>query len=205
MILSRALNGLLTVLLHHRCPVWVSASLHHQGHHGHHGGRCCILVGAPRRVVCSLATPPVLWLCACGACCCCMATGLLPWLSPAACPSGVPLGAALVRGASSGLVALGAPVGCSAALVPSPYWGHFPPDLLRGGAGHVEAGQDLGAWCLPLAPAKAGALGSLRVVPVWVAPASVFGCLRCGVPACVDPITHASTFPYLLSFEGGIG
>ena len=32
--------------------------------------------------------------------------------------------------------------------------------------GHVEAGQESGSWSLRLAPAEAGAVGSLRVVPV---------------------------------------
>ena len=44
--------------------------------------------------------------------------------------------------------------------------GLSPPNSLGGCAGHVEAGQERGSLCLPLAPAEAGALGSLRVVPV---------------------------------------
>ena len=40
------------------------------------------------------------------------------------------------------------------------------PDLLCGCAGQVETGREPGSWCLPLAPTEAGALGSLRVVPV---------------------------------------
>ena len=64
-----------------------------------------------------------------------------------------------------------------------------PSDLLGGCAGHVEAGRQLGSLCLPLARAKAGSLGSLRVVPVrgpamscpWrVPPPSVLGCVPCG-------------------------
>ena len=47
-----------------------------------------------------------------------------------------------------------------------PYQGLAPLDLLGGCAGHLEAGRELASWCLPLAPAEAGALGSLRVVPV---------------------------------------
>ena len=42
----------------------------------------------------------------------------------------------------------------------------LPQDLLCRCAGHVEAGREQGSCCLPLAPAKAAALGSLRVVPV---------------------------------------
>ena len=48
---------------------------------------------------------------------CGLATVLVPWLWPVACLSGVPRGPALVRRASSGPVALGAPVGLSVALV----------------------------------------------------------------------------------------
>ena len=47
-----------------------------------------------------------------------------------------------------------------------PYRGLTPPDLPGGCAGHVEAGQELGSWRPPLAPAAAGALGLLHVVPV---------------------------------------
>ena len=47
-----------------------------------------------------------------------------------------------------------------------PPQGLSPPALLGGCAGHVEAGREPGSFCLPLAPAKAGALGSLRVIPV---------------------------------------
>ena len=39
----------------------------------------------------------------------------------------------------------------------------------------------------------------------WVPPASVFGCVRCGILACVDPVTRASGFLYRTSFDGGIG
>ena len=87
------------------------------------------------------------------------------------------------------------------------------PALLGGWAGHMEAGQEPGSLCLPLAPAEARALGALRVVPVrgptigcpWrVPPASVFGCVCCGGLACVDPVTNPSGFPYGLSFNGGL-
>ena len=54
---------------------------------------------------------------------------------------------------------------------PLPWWllparGLSPPDLLGGCAAHVEAGREQGSLCLPPAPAEAGALGLLRVVPV---------------------------------------
>ena len=47
-----------------------------------------------------------------------------------------------------------------------PSQGLTPPDLLRGCAGHVEAGRERGSLCLPLAAAEAAALGLLCVVPV---------------------------------------
>ena len=47
-----------------------------------------------------------------------------------------------------------------------PPWGLSPPDLLGGCAGHAEVGREPGSWCLPLAPAEAGALGSPRVLLV---------------------------------------
>ena len=47
-----------------------------------------------------------------------------------------------------------------------PTRGLSPPALLGGCAGHVEAGREPGSLCLPLAPAEARALGTLRVVPV---------------------------------------
>ena len=47
-----------------------------------------------------------------------------------------------------------------------PYRRLSPPDLLGGCAGQVEAGREPGSWCPLLAPAEAGALRSLRVVPV---------------------------------------
>ena len=132
--------------------------------------------------------------------------------------SGVPLWRAsrppLVRHASSGPVALGAPAGFSVALVPFCTPGACAPGLLGGCAGHAEAGQEPGSLCLPLAPAEAGALGSLRVVPFWgsamglslASPSGVglgLRALRCF--ACVDPVTDASGFPYRLSFDGGLG
>ena len=83
---------------------------------------------------------------------------------------GVPLWRAswprVVRRASSSPVALGAPVRFPDAVVPFPIPGVCAPALLGGFAGNTEAGREPGSLCLPLAPAEAGALGSLRVVPV---------------------------------------
>ena len=91
--------------------------------------------------------------------------------------------------------------------------GFGPPDLLGGCAGHVKAGREPGSLCLPLAPAEAGALGSLRVVPIRgpamglsLAGPSGFGLRLRALRwlACLDPVTEASGFPYRRSFEGGL-
>ena len=69
---------------------------------------------------------------------CGLAPVLLPWLWPAVCLSGVPHGPALMRRASTGPVALGAPVGFPVAVVPSPNPGAVAPGLtgwLRGARG----------------------------------------------------------------------
>ena len=144
---------------------------------------------------------------------CCLVPVPVPWLWPAACLSGVHRGPARC--------AAPCPVGSLlvlrlAFLTPwclSPPRGLAPPALLGGCAGHAEAGREPGSLCLPLAPAEAGALGSLRAVPV-LGPAmrlSLAGpsgiCL--GLRAlrwlvCVDPFTHASGFPYRPSFDGGL-
>ena len=48
--------------------------------------------------------------------------------------------------------------------------------------------------------------GTLRWGCPWrVPPASVLGCVRCGGSPCVDPVSDASGFPYLPSFNGGLG
>ena len=95
-----------------------------------------------------------------------------------------------------------------------PTWGLAPPALLGGCAGHAEAGREPGSFCVRLAPAKAGALGSLRVVPVrgpamglsLAGPSGVGpGLLALRWLACVDPVTDASGFPYRPSFDGGLG
>ena len=91
--------------------------------------------------------------------------------------------------------------------------GLAPPDLLGGCAGHVEAGREPGSLCLLMAAAEAGAVGSLRVVPVR-GPAmgsSLAGSSGVGLGlralrwcAFVDPITDLSGVPYLPSFDGGL-
>ena len=78
----------------------------------------------------------------------------------------------------------------------------------------MEASRQPGSLCLPLAPAEAGALGTLCVVPVRgptmglsLADSSGVGLglrvLHC--LACVDQVTGASGFPYRPSFDGGLG
>ena len=93
----------------------------------------------------------------------------------------------------------------------SPLRGISPPDLLGGCAGHVEAGREPGSLCLPVAAAKAAAVGSLRVVPV---PGPAMGLsLACplgvglGLRAprwfvCADPGSDASDFPYVRLVTG---
>ena len=112
---------------------------------------------------------------------CCLAPVRVPRLWPAACLSGLLHGPALVRLSSSGPVALIAPLGFPDAVVPFTTPGAGAPALLGGCAGHAEAGREPGSLCLPLAPVEAGALGSLRVVPVQ-GPAFFFFVLR---PRCL--------------------
>ena len=87
------------------------------------------------------------------------------------------------------------------------------PDLLGGCAGHVEAGQQPGSFCFPLALAEAGALGSLRVVPVrgpamglsLAGPSGVgLGLRALQWFLCVDPFIDASGFRYRPSLDGGL-
>ena len=139
----------------------------------------------------------------------CLAPVRVPWLWPAACLSGVPRGPAwcaaprpvrslsVLRSASPTPWCLSAPRELA------------PPALLGGCTGHAEAGREPGSLCLPLAPAEAGALSSLRVVPIR-GPAmglSLAGPFGVGLGlralrwlACVDPVTDTSGFPYRPSF-----
>ena len=118
---------------------------------------------------------------------------------------GVPLWPAswprVVRRASSGPVALGAPVGFPEAVVPFFTPGTCAPALVGGCAGHAEAGRELGSLCLLLAPVGAEALGLSLADPSGVG--LELRALRW--LACVDPVTEASGFPYHPSFDGGLG
>ena len=137
--------------------------------------------------------------------CRCLASVRVPWFWLAACLSGVPRGPAWC--AAPRPVRL-LSVLRSAFLTPwylSPPRRLVPPALLSGPAGHAEAGREPGSLCLPLAPAEAGALGSLCVVPIWrpamglslAGPSGVgLGLRALRWLACVDPVTDASGFPY---------
>ena len=144
----------------------------------------------------------------------CLAPVREPWFRPAVCLSGVSRGAAWcaaprpVRSLSVLQLAFQSP------WCLSPPQGLAPPALLGGCAGHAEAGRGPGSLCLPLAPAEAGALGSLRVVPVR-GPAmglslagfsgNVLGLRALRWLACLDPVTDASGFSDRPSFDRGLG
>ena len=174
-------------------------------------------------VWCCVAPVPVPWFVAC----CARSPGLRHPVAVVAWSLSVCLGCGRRR---ASLACLVAPPRCAA---PLPVWsllvlrsafptlwclspprGLAPPALLGGFAGHAEAGREPGSLCLPLAPAEAGALGSLRVVPArgpamglsLVGPSSVcLGLRALRWFACVDPVTDASGFPYRPSFDGGLG
>ena len=152
--------------------------------------------------VCGTQWPLLLGTCPCALV---VAGGLPPWGAWWPC---------LVRRASSGPVALGALVGFPDAVVPFPSPGACAPCFtgwLRGARG---GRQEPGSLCLPLAPAEAGALGSLRVVPVrgpamglsLAGPSGVgLGLRALRWFACVGPVTDASNFPYRTSSDRGLG
>ena len=121
---------------------------------------------------------------------CCLARVLVPWLRPAAGLSGRPHGRALVRHASSGPVALGAPVGCPNAELPFPRPGGLRPRIYWAtawGTWSPAENQALCAcpWPLPRQRRWARSAPYLFGAPRWgflwqVLPASVSGCGRCG-------------------------
>ena len=145
---------------------------------------------------------------------CCLAPVRVRWLWPAACLSGLRCGPAWcaaprpVRTLSVLWSAFRTPL-----CLPPPQ-GLSPPELHGGCAGHAEAGREPGSLYLPLAPAEAGKLGVLRIVPVW-GPAmglSLAGPSGVGIGvyalrwfAYVDPVTDASGIPYGPPFDGGLG
>ena len=143
-----------------------------------------------------------------------LAPGHVPLLWPVACIGGVSLGPAWC---ASPCPVRSLSVFRSAFLTPwclSPPRGLSPPASLGSCAGHAAAGREPGSSCLPLAPAEAGALSALRVVPVR---GPIMGLSLAGPPsvglalralrwlACADPVTDASGFPYRPSFDGGLG
>ena len=127
-IQSRVPHGLVTASPHHHILVLVSALLHHHRLHRQNRWRGCVLLSTPRRVQVLLGTASRV-LVVCGWCLlsqfeapvgrCCLTACPVSWLWLAVCLCGVPLGPALVRRASSGGVALRAPVGCAVTVVPS--------------------------------------------------------------------------------------
>ena len=132
---------------------------------------------------------------------CHLALVRVPWLWPAACLSGVPRGPAWCAAPHPVRSLLVLRWAFPTTWCLSPPWGLSPPDLLSSCAGHADAGREPRSLCLPLAPAEAGALGSLRVVPVRGPAKGLFLAGPSGVGlglralrwfACVDPVTDAS-------------
>ena len=161
--------------------------------------RSCVDVLHTARV-CGTWRPLLLGTCPCAVV---VAGGVLLWRASWSRP---------LHRASSGPVALGAPVGFRDAMVPFPNPGAVAPALLGGCAGHAEAGREPRSLCLPLAPAEAGAPGSLHVVPVrgpalglsLAGPSGVgLGLRALRWLACVDPVTGASGLPYGPSCDRG--
>ena len=122
---------------------------------------------------------------------CGLAPVLVPWLWPAACLSGVPRGPSLVRRASSGPVALGAPVGFSCCRGAFPNPGGLRPRLYWVAARGTRRPAENRAHCACRWPpprqgrwARSASylFGAPRLVCPWGLPqASVLGCVRCGV------------------------
>ena len=151
----------------------------------------CLLVVNPPWFGRCLALPLVPWLCVCGARCprlrhlaAVVALQLVPCRGCARRPASL---ACLLapRWCAAPRLVRSLPVFWSAFPLPwciLPLQGLSPPDLLGGCARHVEAGREPGSRCLPLAPAEAGALSSLRVVP---ARGPAMG-LSLAVPSVVD-------------------
>ena len=114
----------------------------------------------------------------------------------------------------SGPVTLGAPIGFSVAVVPSPTRG-FRPEINWAAAPRTWRPAEnwvLGACRWP--PPRRGrwALSALHRfrAPRWgcpwrVPPALLSCCLRCGGLGSVDPVTHASPFPCRLPLDGALG
>ena len=145
---------------------------------------------------------------------CCPAPVRVPWLWPAACLSGVPRCPCLVRRASSGPVALSAPVGSPDAVVP-----FFTPGACTPGfTGYLHGARGGRPRTGLIVPAA----GPCRGRGAGLAPRRTHSGPRDGVVpggfsgvglglhalrwlACVDPVTDASGFPYRPSFDRGSG
>ena len=90
---------------------------------------------------------------------CGLAPVLVPWLWPAGCLSGVPCGPALVRRASSGPVALGAPVGFTVAVVPSLTPGAVAPGFTGWLRGARRGGPRTGLFVPAAGPCRGKGAG----------------------------------------------
>ena len=120
---------------------------------------------------------------------CRLAPVRVPRIWPAACLSGVPCGSALARRASSGPVALGAPVGFPDAVVPFPIPRGLRPQIYWAaarGRWRLAENRALCAcrWPLPRQGLWARSASYPFRAPRWgcpwrVPPASVLGCVRC--------------------------
>ena len=144
---------------------------------------------------------------------CCLAPVCVPWLWPVACLSGVPRHPAWCAAPRPVRLLSVLRSAFSDAVVPSPIPQACAPGFtgwLRGARGGRPR---TGLIVPPLAPAVAGALGSLRVVPVWgramglslAGPSGVgLGLRVLRWLACVEQVTDASGFPYRPSFDGGL-
>ena len=93
-------------------------------------------------------------------------------------------------------------VGFPVTVVPSPTGCSTPLVLLGGCTRHVEAGRKPGSCCQPLAPRGGSFWLAPRCTrtgpPCWVVHSGSlrlqsWGCMRSGLFACVDPVTHASS------------
>ena len=185
------------------------------------GWRGCVLVGAPRWDGCSLATLPVLWLCALRARCRGSGTqlSLLPstWSCAVVVAGRVPLWhASWARVGVPCLVTTGHSR-CAGRLSRRrgalPYTGLWALGFtgrLRG----TRGSQPRTGLMVPAAGPRQGRVARLAprctrsgrrggIVP-GVPPAVVLGCLRCHALACVDAVTQTSGFPSRLFFDRGL-
>ena len=120
----------------------------------------------------------------------------------------------MLRRASSGLVAPGAPVCFSVAVVPSPTGGFCLRNYWVAAPGTWRRAENRALCACLCALPRQGRRGRSPSYPFgaqrwgcpWRVPlVSVLGCVRCGGLAYLDPVAHASGFPYCPSFDGVLG